>query len=241
VGVERLALAGYVACIAASFAVGGRLLLLWRRTGQTPELAIGVALFAGGGLGYGLAMAAYALRVFPSPWAAGAETLGAFASHVGAASLALALRHIFRPDAAWARTLQLSLTVAIALAFAARFVEPLAFPPPGFVFWPYVLLGAACYAWSCIESLHYHAMMRRRMRIGLAEPLLARRFLLWGIAGLAAVGMHVAAMASRLAYAGAMPTWMLGLVTALGLVAAAGIWLAFFPRRRERPPAPAVT
>jgi hypothetical protein len=46
-------------------------------------------------------------------------------------------------------------------------------------------LGAG-YAWTAWEGLRYHRMLRRRMKLGLAEPTVANRFLLWAFAGIVA-------------------------------------------------------
>jgi hypothetical protein len=42
------------------------------------------------------------------------------------------------------------------------------------------------YAWIAIEGFHYHAMMQRRANIGLADPVLTNRFLLWSVMGILA-------------------------------------------------------
>lgn len=229
---EALALLGYGAFVLGSLVVGVRLLRLWLRTREVPELAIAVTLLAGA-LSYALGIAALASPL-STLLAVLLETVAAFFSHLAAASLALALRLIFRPDARWARVLQIALTFGVALAFSTRLVDPLAFPPPGFVFWPYALTGACVYTWSAVESLHHHRLLRRRARLGLAEPGLARRLLLWGVAGSAAVGIYLTLMVERVLHPGAIPPWSILLGSALGVVAAVGIWFAFFPSRRAR-------
>lgn len=226
-----LALLGYGAFLLVSLVVGVRLLLLWRRTHETPELAIGVTLTAGG-LSFALAIAALSLPELPRFAAALIETIAGFAAHLASAALALALRHIFRPGERWARTLQLSLTVALAGAFLLRLVDPLAFPPPDFVFWPYTLLGAAIYAWSVVESFRCYRQTAERARLGLAESGLARRFLLWSVAGAAALGIYVVAMVERAQGAGVMSAAAITVMSLLGLVAAVGLSYAFFPRGR---------
>jgi hypothetical protein len=231
--VEILALLGYGSFVLVSLAVGGGLLLRWWRARGTAELAIGMTL-AAGGLSYGIAIAAFSVPGLPRIVAAPLEMLSAFCAHLATAALALALRSIFRPGARWARALQLALTVALAGAFATRLVDPLAFPPPGYVFWPYVGIGAFIYAWAALECLLAHRTMRQRARLGLADPSLARRFLLWGVAGTAALGIYVAAMVERLEEPVEMATWMIALTSALGLVAASAILLAFHPRRLAR-------
>jgi hypothetical protein len=40
---------------------------------------------------------------------------------------------------------------------------------------------ALAYGWGALEALRFHLLMRRRVVHGLAEPLVANRFLLWGL------------------------------------------------------------
>lgn len=227
-----LALLGYGSFVLTSVVVGVRLLLLWRRTRETPELAIGVTLTAGG-LSYAIAIAAFSLPTLSRVDAALLETASAFLAHLASAALALALRHIFRPVERWARVLQLSLTVALAGTFSLRLVDPLAFPPPGFVFWPYIVLGAFVYAWSACEALRCHALVAARERAGQGEPGVAGRFLLWGLAGGAALGIFLVAMVERLVQPGVMAPWMIATTSVLGLVASVGLSAAFFPRHQH--------
>ena len=45
--------------------------------------------------------------------------------------------------------------------------------------------------WGAAESLRYFSMMRRRAKLGLADPLVTNRFLLWGLGiGAAMVGLR---------------------------------------------------
>ena len=44
------------------------------------------------------------------------------------------------------------------------------------------LLSALAFGWPAAESLAYHAKLRRRRALGLADPIVVNRFLLWGIA-----------------------------------------------------------
>lgn len=227
-----LALLGYGSFLLVGLVVGVRLLLLWRWTRETPELAIGVTLTAGS-LSFALAIAAFSLPALPLVAAAAIETASGFLAHLASAALALAMRHIFRPGERWARALQLSLTVALAGSFLLRLVDPLAFPPPAFVFWPYTLLGTGIYAWSVVETSLCRRETVRRARLGLAEPALARRFLLWAVAGAAAFGIYVLAMVERVLEPGVFSPVMIIGMSLLGLTAAVGLSFAFFPHDRS--------
>jgi hypothetical protein len=74
-------------------------------------------------------------------------------------------------------------------------------------------------------------MMRRRVRLGLGDPVVANRFLLWGIgAGAAGLGSFIG-VAGQLATgaAGTQSSWSMLSSSCHGLIAAIALWLAFVP------------
>src|SRR5262249_39071894 len=89
----------------------------------------------------------------------------------------------------------------------------------------------AAYAWAAFEPLRYHALLRRRAAMGIGDPLVANRMLLWGVGRLASgcvAGVHLVA---QLLGAYELPESLVGVVSLLVLVTAAAEWLAFFPPR----------
>jgi len=161
-----------IASLTVSLVLGVRLLRLWGRSRQLPELTIGASFLTAGVL---------AITVIP-----------------------------LSGDAAGSTPTQLSpLTV---LGDATR-------------------MGAG--AWGAFESLRYFTLMRRRLRIGLAEPAVTNRFLLWGIATLTTSGIFFATstlMRLQFAPKDAALTPELMIIVSLGTVGAAIVqWLAFIP------------
>jgi hypothetical protein len=221
------------AFVLSSLVVGARLLLLARRTRQVPELAIGVSLFAGGGVGYALVMLSLGLRVLPPAWTPIGLIAGSFFTMLGACALLLGIRSIFRSWEPWALRLVIGLCAVLVLSFLGRFLDPYVVPSPPWIFWTTTLAGGAAYGWSAFESLHYAQRLRRRVRLGLADAAMVRRFVLWGVSGLGAVGICVSSIVGKLFANGVPPAQML-VNSALGLTAAVCIWLAFFPRKRVR-------
>ena len=234
VGLGALSVVGFGSFVVASFLVGLRLLGIASRTGKAPELAIGTAFLAGGGLGYGLIVTAFALHAFSTPVMPIVVLVGNTSASCGAIALAFAIWRIVRPDDRWPIALIASIVVLLSVAFAGRLLNITVIPAPTYVFWSATIGSVASYAWSAFESLRFHARLRRQARIGLGSAEIAQRFLLWGVAGSAAVGIHICSAANRFVDADTIHPALMIVQAAFGLSAAIGIWLAFFPPRRMR-------
>jgi hypothetical protein len=92
--------------------------------------------------------------------------------------------------------------------------------------------------WTAIDPLRYHARMRRRLRLGLADPVVVDRLLLWGAGSLArtlmvVIGVAASAFLMRLhpgAILAASPAALV-LASACGSATAVAYWVAFRPPR----------
>ncbi len=101
---------------------------------------------------------------------------------------------------------------------------------------------------ACVLSIRYWAMMRRRVALGLADPVVANRFLLWGIWAAAGFLNFFADLAARGTYVLLSGTttemipeilapiiWTTVLATMLlGAVSAVTLFLTFFPTEGYR-------
>jgi len=86
------------------------------------------------------------------------------------------------------------------------------------------------YAWACAESLLYYRNARRRAIYGLADPVVANQFALWGVysGSYGAVQLSfLIALASPDGYTG-----LAGFDIAATLTGVFALWLAFFPPER---------
>lgn len=230
--VAVLSLVGFGAFVLASSIAGLRLLRLAARTRQAPEAVLGAALLLGGGIGYLLMVLAH--DVLPRGLAPATLVAANLSLHTGALLLALGTAHIFRPGEARARAGVAAIAVVLAVSDALRLRDPGTIPPGALVFWTATLGSAAAYGWSAFEAGRYALLLRRRLRLGIADPAVARRIGLWAAACAAALAMHGISIANRFAVAEGTHPVLLAASSGLGLGAASCLWLAFFPPRRAR-------
>jgi hypothetical protein len=190
---EFLALVSAVAFVSVGAAVGVKLLLLARRTKGLPERIIGASLFMLSGVAWPLLLVASGKDVSESVMRG---ALGAVALIMGGswAGMFLFTWKVFRPSEGWARALALGgicleLAAGAASAFRAFALDDASAlrgpSPSGLV----MLLGTEMlYLWTAAESFRYRALLRRRIPLGLADPLVADRFGKWGWTGVFGIG-----------------------------------------------------
>jgi hypothetical protein len=234
---KLLGLVSLAAFLGMGATVGVRLVLLARRTRGAPEACAGAGLLC--------------LAVLAHPFSALARLpglVGTLPGHllfaVGMATTAAGItllyeftRRTFRPGRAWALALVAAAGLAacaetaglwVATAGAARIEDILPRARPWTVAICLTLAGS--FAWTALEGAVHHARLRRRLALGLADPVVADRVRLWAASGVAAAALlvQIAALAAR----GRMVLHdpMALLLTALCGAATASLWyLAFLP------------
>jgi hypothetical protein len=230
---QALSAAAIGLLVTASIVVALRLLALHRRSGGAPELLLGLMLLLSVGAGYPLLIAAHR---------AGPETVrplfivSTLCVNVGFGMLFAFTWRVFRPEAAWARALAGAGVLALAVNAALRcwgaavdsevriggevVGESLLQTTP-------VLLG---YLWTASESLRYYGLMRRRLALGLADPAVCDRFLLWGLMALfvaAGIALNSVALWQRVDIL--TTPWVLIASSCTGLAQTVLLVLAFVP------------
>jgi hypothetical protein len=224
---------GLTAFMVSSLVVGVRLLALWYRTRQLPELLIACGILGIGPVGFAFTLSAMSI----------AETLPALASTCfagallstsgGALAAAVFNWRVFRPDAPGMRFVLGALALAFVFAFIWEAVtEGFADPrssTSGYRI--HSILSTAVLLWGAAESLRYFAMMRRRSKLGLADPLVTNRFLLWGLGiGAAGVGSAISLTAQVITGQHMLTVpWVTASNSLHGLTAAVLMWVAFIP------------
>ena len=220
-------LLGIGSFLLSSLIVGLRMVALGARTGRSAELEMGLALLVPGVAGFTVAM----LSLDPELTGVAPSTFRALANSSFAAG-AVALALFTRQGVQWTAFVAI-LCTGIGVSAAGFWIEHprdlLASP----AFWISYVGRMLVYAWAALEALRQYLLGRRRLRLGLAEPLVVNRFLLWAVGNGAVLGMfaiELVSMAEVGLHAMFRPRVMTP-ISVLGLVAALTVWLAFLPPR----------
>lgn len=234
-----VALLGTAAFVGVGALVGARVLRMAWRTRQLPETCIGGSLFLFAAVGQPLVVTSRALgAAFGYEARAAAVALALAAIVASIVGLCVFTRLVFRPDSRLAATGVVALGL---LAASSGVVVVISIPEvPGSVtagmrlgISALSLVFCAGMAWTAAEALRYHARLRRRLAIGLADPVVVNRFLLWGsgcaIACLSSLGM-IACVSAGMDVA-VHPATLL-MTAASGLVIAVCWYLTFLPPAR---------
>jgi hypothetical protein len=234
--IPALSFAFTLVFIAVGFAVGVRLMALWRRTGGLAELTLGLGLFLIVGVGYPLILVGLGLA--QSSLGTGARVLMIVASAVmnaGWVGVWIFTWRVFRPDSGLARVAAWSAIAGLAAMCGIRTYDVLVAPDlaalqqvgAGTLGTP--LLAMASYLWTATEAFRYTALLRRRAAIGLGDPVVANRAFLWGCVGVSSTLSLAPSLIRQLqGHAGLEPTAQL-LAAIAGLGCTVALYLAFLP------------
>ena len=210
-------------------ALAVRLFRLARRTRGLPEALVGVYFLL---VPFGIAASIRVDRFDPeAAWLVRATANALFSA--GGVAILLFAWFVFRPDARWARALAWGGSAVIAALWAAAI--PLGLYESDHSL--FLLLPVyASYLWVFFESARYALLLRRRQRLGLADPVVANRFLLFavwtggvGAITLMGVGMSLAQVVQGTFHdgGGLSHPVVLGATRALSLPIAVAIFLTF--------------
>jgi len=239
--IEIVGLLGLVVFVVASLVVGGRILSLASRTRQLPETAVSLSLILSGGIGTALLvlpllapdLSTYAKYV--------SYQAGSVSNHIGFALLFLFVWRVFRPREAWALCLFLVSTTVLLVGGmgAAITLEPGGGVPgrtlaPDLWFWMSLNARFVVYGWAAFESFHYYGMLKRRLALGLADPVITDRFFYWGVSTAAVFCIWVNLAVRAVMFNSEWIRSIADVVSALlGFIVAGSLSYAFFPRTKR--------
>ncbi|MEM9174270.1 MAG: hypothetical protein AAGC67_03480 [Myxococcota bacterium] len=155
-----------------------RLLVLAARTRQAPEVWGGL-YFLGTSIGIPLRVLGHALAPTDPGMALTCNAVGHVFFAAAVCALTMFTWRVFRPDAAWARGLALGLLASIVAATVHLFTTGTVSAERSIGMLATNATRLAPLLWAFAESLRYRRAMRRRAALGLADPIVTNRFLLW--------------------------------------------------------------
>ncbi len=233
---------GFLAFFFASLTVGIRLVMLWTRTRELPELLIGIGVLGIGPVGFGCqrigqvildqARAANPEAAVPTATVV-LVVIGGTTAVIGVVCKLVFNGRVYHADSKGVHNAVVAGIVAIFGLLAFRLVTGDLIPvgPPSH--WANLQSAAqvGVLLWGSGEALVYWRRMKRRSLIGLADPAVTNRFLLWGVgAGAAGVGSAIGvAAAIVLGQGNSQVPWVVMSSSMHGLVAAIALSLAFVP------------
>ena len=155
------------------------------------------------------------------------------ATNLGGVAIAFFPLLAFRRGSTWAKRLAVSIAACLIVGTAASIWtgDPEGVEPITNAWWWLEWIGEIAPAiWIGAEGLHHYGTTRPRVRLGLCEPIVGHRFLLWGIAGVfwtlldfVIVGQYVEFWATH--------SWSATLDKFVGfceVTALTMVWLAYF-------------
>jgi hypothetical protein len=226
---QTLLIGGKIAFGLAGLAAGAKLVGM-ARSGQArgPHALAAAAIFVGGS---GLVLITVGDRLPSPPLALAGEVL----MRLGMLGLCLFLWKVFRPRSPGGPlgTAACTAIMAGALGWDWRMQDPLSAYDGSLPSAMAVQVSIALpFAWSTWETATHWMQSRRRLALGLVDPMVCHRFGLWCTATSAFVGICMLAIAagvltaSGFATTAAMATGARGV---LYLVVVASVWLGLFP------------
>jgi hypothetical protein len=218
-------------------AVGVRLLWLAKAGGGRPALLCGNGFCLIAMLGYPLGvlsgMGAARVGDVQLPLAA----VGLLANMLGISCFFVFTVHVFRPNALWAHTLAGAAIACMAMACVANLASlavAQSHLPSYEVTWGWSGVFNAmcilCFGWMGLEGLAEWWRSRRRLALGLSDPVVSNRLLMWGVFGISTMSLCLLLLTLLLLHQPTARNPVAQLAqTFFGLVSSGAAALAFFP------------
>lgn len=220
-------------------AVGLKLLTIAVRQGGLAVWSCGLAFSLIAFLGYPLPVVAGLGRGTVAEMNLPLLLVGNWSSAAGMSLFFVFTAHVFRSQQAWARGLAgllIAAYVGVTSASSLAFLQAAPDADPFEVNWIYAigiqLLCCVCFGWISVEGLRQWRMSRRRLALGLADPVVSNRFLMWGLFGASTFVMVLVLLTLQFLRINA-GNHVLGALTMafFGVVSSSFAALAFFPPR----------
>jgi hypothetical protein len=222
---------GLLVMIVADGVVGARLLMLARRTRQLPEFCFGISFLFLGVVGYPLSIAARKAAMAGAPVPELLPTALLF-QDLSSLAMFIATWQTFRPANRWPRHVMWAGVIVFGASLLGDSVMAgtWMFRDGGVWYELGFWARASAFIWAAVEAGRYYGSMRRRLKLGLADPVVTDRFRLWTISSYAISAAFLIFYMGRLWADNVATSVPVLLATSVaGLIAGVTVWLAFVP------------
>jgi hypothetical protein len=233
---EESAILGGVVAGLFYFIAGVRLILLSWRSQKSPEFLLGMSLFL-----WGLSYFCWQIPIATAnqPLTQPLFFASRILTHIGTLFFANFVWIAFRNRARWAKYFVFAIAIGMFAGVAGSIaggdwegMQPLNNP----WWWVDWTAGFVSMSWVGVEGFIAYAKARRRVQLGLCDPLARNRFLIWGITGLVWTVYSWILLYQTIEFE-INGTWSIAIDRANGAVEATGValvWLIYFPPRFYR-------
>lgn len=235
----QLAMLSNVAFIAASAFVGFRLLRLARKTRGLPEFLLGYGFTMITCVSYPLILLSHALHPDADRLARFVWVLVTLSSASAWGFLFLFVHTVFRRGVRASQCFVLASALAMLTAAGMRIHWVLEIPriadldQASTQMFGITAVAMVGYGWMAFESLRYWRIMKRRQAIGLGDPVVVNRFLLFAlIAFFSVIAISARALPPFFGSDPVNSPVALALTAIGGLSTSVCLWLAFVPPAR---------
>ena len=212
---------------------GVHLIRLSLQSQKAPELLLGTSLFL-----WGLSYVCWQIPIATAnqPLTQPLFFAGRVFTHAGTIFFAYFIWIVFCDQARWARYLVYTIAICLFAGVAGSIsvgdwegIRPLS----NRWWWLDWTAGVVATSWVGVEGFIQYPKARQRMRLGLCDPLVCNRYLLWGIVGVVWT-VYSGVLLHQTAEFETYQVWSITMDRANGVVEAIGVtlvWLIFFPPR----------
>jgi hypothetical protein len=209
---------------------GCRMLLLAKRTQETPERVLGLTFLL---MGVSFLLYQIPLIFQTEHLSTPFSFAGRVVYCVSSVTLALFTRVVFRQTEVWASVLVFGIAISLVIGVGASALggDWDGFSISNSWFWFEWVANALPFGWIGAEAFIHYRRARRRVRVRLLEPIVCNRFLLWMIVGLLQLSVFLVILVQYAEYevTGTWSAWSDSTLGALELSTVGAIWLVFFP------------
>ena len=225
-------LVSFVFVCLGSGILGIRLLRAGLRTRTAPELAYGAALLL---MAIGAVVRVVVYGILGGGPEYHAQMIGAAVTRlVTLLALVCGIHVIFRPAVAWSKVVVGAFGLLGLAGLAVVVGYPGGIAEAGAIYQLGDLVAGLVALWGAAESFAYWGKLRKRLALGLTDPLTAAQFKMWGVsftfaaaAAFIVTGASIALNAPITGFPPALVAVQVCLVGTTGLT-----WLAFYPPQR---------